>query len=91
MIKVDLNVGTTINLPSIPSTGYQWTMAPSDNVQVQEDFISNAESDEEVGSGGTSVFRLSFNLPGKYEISFNYSRPWLNEVLDSKVYHFDVS
>jgi inhibitor of cysteine peptidase len=85
-----------VRLPGNPTTGYSWTLKSigGDAVRSLGDpaFTRPAEAAPRVGAGGTFVFSLLAEKPGKAEVVLAYARPWERDKVPAKTFTvtFDV-
>jgi len=85
-----------VRLPGNPTTGYSWVLKSigGDAVRSLGDpvFTRPAEDSPRVGAGGTFVFSLLAQKPGKAEVAFIYVRPWEHDKAPAKAFTvtFDV-
>jgi predicted secreted protein len=73
----------TVELKGNPTTGYTWIheIANPDIIkEVAYEYISDQEDDDVVGVGGTFIFTFKGLAEGETEITFNYQRPWEEDV-----------
>ena len=83
----------TIELEENPTTGYQWTIAVSDESVValdKDEYVPNDKSGEVAGSGGTRVLTFKALKAGTATISMVYERNWEPNPDDEKV-QFNVT
>ena len=78
----------TIKLEENPTTGYQWSIAVSDESVVvldKDDYEPDDQSGELVGSGGTRVLTFKALKAGTATIGMVYERSWEPNPDDAKV------
>lgn len=77
----------TIRLEANATTGYRW------EVGYDEEYLELTDQDYEVeaspgivGVGGQAVFTFQTLTPGTTEITFSHSRPWEEEILETRIF-----
>ena len=81
-----------LEIPSNPSTGYQWGANISDEEVIElvsEEYV-HGES-QLTGSGGTTIFVFKALKPGKVCLDFSYERSWEEEVIEKLEYELKVA
>ena len=96
-LMIDLRVGDThtVVLDSNPSTGYQWQIGWELDESLLELVEHRFDVDSELnppppGTGGKEFFTFHALAHGMVEFSFNYKRPWEDEVLKTGRYIFNI-
>ncbi len=81
---INLKVGQIfiLELPSNPSTGYQWEVFEIDNTLLKpigkSEFTSSTKS-QIVGAPGIEKFKFKAIKKGKTKLTLQYKRPWENK------------
>lgn len=78
-----------IELPSNPSSGYSWSLAPLDDTHLVLVHSSYRGRGPAVGSGGTETWSVRAIAPGRSQIHLKRWRPWEGE--KSVIERFAVS
>ncbi len=82
-----------IKLEGNPTTGYNWDYNVNTNEVIKEeskDYKSDAAGLSIEGAGGIYTWKFLGIKEGTTKVVFKYSRPWENEVLETKTYIFTV-
>jgi inhibitor of cysteine peptidase len=67
----------TVRLAENPTTGFQWNLTTTPGLRiVKDEYIPSDTSGKVVGSGGTHVWDISTEMPGRQEIDAVYRRSW---------------
>ena len=66
----------TIELPENAAAGYRWSASRLDTARLTLESQTYRRSDGQVGSGGTSVWRLRATSAGTTRLELEKSRPW---------------
>ncbi len=67
-----------VKVESNPTTGYQWTIADSGDLKVEERYVPDSKFRNLRGGGGKTVYELSSDSPGEYTFVAKYARSWEN-------------
>jgi len=88
MVKVTTGEPFDVELDAAPSTGYTWELEtiPVGMQMLGKDF--RQPQDALIGDGGTQVFHLKTESPGRFELSFALKRRW--ETTPIQVQQVDV-
>ncbi len=89
----EMRVGDTheVALESNPTTGYRWELGFQYDDRYLELVDHRYESDSTlVGGGGREIFTFRALAFGSTEFSFNYKRPWEDQVLKTGRYGFVI-
>ncbi len=80
------NVGDIliITLPSNPTTGYDWNVTASSELNIIKTY--EAPDTKLLGAGGRTVLNITADKEGLYELTFRYMRPWESE--ESAIYTY---
>jgi inhibitor of cysteine peptidase len=75
---VSVAVGTTISieLQSVPGTGYGWQSQPMSNDVLQYDGAKSTQVKTEPGAARTTQLRFRAVSTGESVLTLHYSRPW---------------
>ncbi|MBR4503964.1 MAG: protease inhibitor I42 family protein [Candidatus Methanomethylophilaceae archaeon] len=66
-----------LELESNPTTGYSWSLRSDGGATVGEPSYKQHPSEQPVcGLGGTETFPITSDIPGEYELAFDYVRPF---------------
>ncbi len=65
-----------VEVPSNPTTGYQWSVADNGGLDVKERYEPSSKDRKLCGGGGKTVYELSSDSPGEYTFVAEYSRSW---------------
>ena len=90
---IELRVGDThtIGLESNPTTGYSWQVGFEFNENLLELVDQSYEQVSNlVGAGGKEFFIFRALAHGMVEFSFDYKRPWEDEVLKTERFIFNI-
>jgi inhibitor of cysteine peptidase len=63
-----------LRLPENPTTGYRWSGAVPEGLQLARD--GNAPASAAPGAGGERVFEYIATMPGEYALDLVLSRAW---------------
>lgn len=77
-----------IELEGNPTTGYEWTMGQSSNVEIldiKSEYVQNETENNEVGVGGKYIFTIKGLKEGSAELTFKYKRLWEDTEFDKTV------
>jgi inhibitor of cysteine peptidase len=87
---IDITIGSAlvVQLPSNPSTGYNWTIAgePSPLKLQKTSFRKGATKASSVGASGTAIFQLRASSPGLATLTLIYRRSWEYNVAPIKTF-----
>ena len=92
----ELRVGDTHTaaLESSPGTGYGWQIGVEFDEGllelVERRYECTASTSQLVGGGGQELFTFRALASGLAEFSFDYKRPWEDEVLKAERYGFNI-
>jgi inhibitor of cysteine peptidase len=76
-IKVNTDQHIVVQLPSNPTTGYEWSVTALGGLeQVGKATYKATEASGVVGSGGTQSFTFTGHKRGSGELTLEYRRPW---------------
>jgi inhibitor of cysteine peptidase len=76
-IKVNADQHVVVQLPSNPTTGYEWSVADLGGLeQVGKATYKASETSGVVGSGGTQSFTFTGHKRGSGQLTLEYRRPW---------------
>jgi inhibitor of cysteine peptidase len=80
-VAVQAGGQVSISVAENPTTGYRWSLdLPSGVTQVTSAFAAPSASPSPMaGAGGTRTFVVKVALPGVYDVSGAYARPWESE------------
>ncbi len=71
-----------LRLEANPSTGYGWTLAFDEPLEVTSDFETQSDL---CGAPGTQVIKVTCRESGQFVLTAEYKRPWENcDPLDAK-------
>jgi inhibitor of cysteine peptidase len=88
--SVDVSVGEKIvvQLPSNPTTGYQWSVLgdPAPLKFVKSEYAADAQTAGRVGAGGMQTLKFTAKSLGKVELKLGYRRPWEKDVAPAKTF-----
>ena len=91
---IELAVGQKIlvQLPSNPTTGYQWSVLgkPAPLVFVKSDYAANPQAAGRMGAGGTQILRFAAKSEGKVELKLGYARPSEKDMAPAKTFAVTV-
>ena len=83
----------TISLHGNVTTGYEWWYTVRDESVAEiteEKFIPDDPIEQKDGSGQTQIWSVKGLKEGTTEVTFNYSRPWKEEIEESVTYVITV-
>jgi len=87
-IEIELGKNLFVQLPSNPTTGYQWRVlgsaAPLEFVK--SDYATDPQAAGRAGAGGTQTLQFTAKSPGKVELKLGYRRPWEKDVPPVKTF-----
>ncbi len=78
-----------LELPSHPTTGYEWTLETGGSVRVAE--RSFRPGGPGLGGGGADRFLLEPRELGTFRLEFRYRRPWDGHVAETREYVLKVA
>ncbi|MBR1369230.1 hypothetical protein RJ53_06865 [Methanocalculus chunghsingensis] len=64
-----------LHLPENPTTGYQWTLAIPDGINLTGDDFTPPGTDL-IGAPGIRTWEMNAGIPGTFTIEGAYIRPW---------------
>ncbi|MCG2685983.1 protease inhibitor I42 family protein [Candidatus Parcubacteria bacterium] len=77
----------TIRLEANATTGYSWEVTYDEEyLELTDQDYETEASPEIVGAGGRAVFTFQALTVGETEITFSYSRPWEEEILETRIF-----
>jgi len=82
-----------IKLESNPSTGYQWSyigMQKSVLVEDSKIYVTAAEQEGKIGSGGTDIWIFRGLQEGPVILEFKYRYPWTGPAIKTKFFKLTV-
>jgi len=81
-----------LTLAGNPTTGYQWSLQPYDNMVLKPDgnpeFTPNSHG--RVGAGGEMTWRFLAAKPGRTALKLDYCRPWEKGIPPAETYSVDI-
>ncbi len=78
-------------LESNPTTGYSWTVTQDPELfRIDEEYQENAHDENMVGVGGQQIYTFTPETAGTTELTFTYSRPWVESDEDATVISYTV-
>lgn len=87
-IEVAVGQKIFVQLPSNPTTGYQWNVlggtAPLEFVK--SGYATDPPAAVRAGAGGTQTLQFTAKAPGKGELKLGYARPWEKDVPPAKTF-----
>ena len=85
MITVESGAKFDVELASGPSAGYTWQLQslPEGILSLGSDFVPASLA--AIGDGGSEVFHLQAQRPGRYTLSFVRKRRWETEPIETKL------
>ena len=89
MLTVKMGTPFDVKLASGPSTGYIWELQslPEGVLLLGSDY---SESDPAtIGGGGTQVFHLETQRPGRFNLVFVHKRRWETEPIETRLIEVD--
>ena len=91
---IELVVGQklAVQLPSNPTTGYQWIVLgdPAPLKRIGSDYAASPQAAGRMGAGGTQTLRFSASGSGKAELNLGYHRPWEKDVAPAKTFSVTI-
>ena len=92
VIEVKEGQSLSLTLAENPTTGFQWSLEPYDNLVLKPDGSPEftPESFGRVGSGGEKTWRFLANKPGRATLRLNYCRPWVKGIPPAETYTVDI-
>jgi inhibitor of cysteine peptidase len=87
-IEVAVGQKILVQLPSNPTTGYQWSVLgkPAPLVFVKSDYAANPQAAARMGAGGMQTLRFTAKSEGKVELKLGYARPWEKDMAPAKTF-----
>jgi inhibitor of cysteine peptidase len=87
---IELAVGQKVNvqLPSNPTTGYQWIVL-GDSAPLKlvgSDYAASPQAAGRMGAAGIQTLRFTATGSGKVELNLGYKRPWELDVPLAKTF-----
>jgi inhibitor of cysteine peptidase len=91
-IGVAVGQKVLVQLPSNPTTGYQWSVlgSPAPLVFVKSDYATDGQSAGRMGAGGTETLGFTAKSPRKVELRLGYARPWEKDVTPAKAFSVTI-
>lgn len=75
-IEIGKDATFTIELVGNPTTGYEWTVSPTDPAFLRLTESTYASDSSAIGSGGLYTFRFETLRPGTTPLTLLYHRSW---------------
>jgi len=81
-----------VQLPSNPTTGYQWSVLgdPAPLKFVKSDYAADPQAAGRMGAGGTQTLRFTAKASGKVELKLGYARSWEKDVPPAKTFSVTI-
>lgn len=81
----------TIDVPSTPSTGYQWTLPVlPDGVELVDTGFTLPRADE-LGGSGVQHFRVKATKAGTFDVVLVLGRAWEKDSVDTNTVRLEAS
>ena len=90
MITTAVGEVFTVDLPSTPTTGYQWQDPRLPPGLELVDTAFTLPPTTQPGDGGTQHFHFRATKPGRYTLTFELKRPWEQTPLDTRTVEVEV-
>lgn len=90
VIRAAVGEVVSVDLPSTPSTGYEWVLpALPDGAELVDTSFAPPPAGT-FGEGGVQHFHVRASRPGKYALTFQLKRSWEAESTDTTVVELNV-
>ena len=90
MLTVKPGTPFNVELGSAPSTGYIWDLQslPEGVLLLGSDYVGTGPASID-GGGGTQVFHLKTQRPGRFNLLFVHKRKWETDPIETRLVEID--
>jgi predicted secreted protein len=90
IIQAKLNQSFTLDLDSLPTAGYKWTVEfDSGFLRLDKEWYMTPKP-EAIGGGSTEVFAFTPQRSGETEVFAIYKRPWETNAMNRRIFRIQI-